>query len=101
MMKLDRRKSYTYMMANKSNSVLYIGVTTNLIRRVWQHKNRAFRGFTARYHCHKLVYYEPYGHIMEAIRREKQLKAGNRRRKNRLVDRFNPEWKDLSEGWTS
>ena len=98
-MEIDRTKSYTYIMTNNRNTVLYVGVTSNLVRRVWQHKNRVFRGFTCRYNCSKLVYFEPFGHIMEAIRREKQLKAGNRNRKLKLVNWFNPEWKDLSEGW--
>jgi putative endonuclease len=98
-MELNRRKSYTYMMTNKNNSVIYAGVTTNLAKRVWQHKNRAFGGFTARYNCHKLVYYESYDQVVAAIKREKQLKAGSRRRKDLLIHQFNPEWKDLSDGW--
>lgn len=99
-MEFGRGNSYTYIMANRSNSVVYVGVTTHLRSRVWLHKNRAFRGsFTGRYNCNKLVYYEPYDQIVAAIAREKQLKAGSRRRKDILVNKFNPQWKDLSEGW--
>ena len=90
---------YVYFMSNKNNTVLYIGVTGHLIRRVYQHKARIFRGFTAKYSCNKLVYYESHGNIVKAIIREKQLKSGNRKRKNELVNNFNPEWKDLSEDW--
>ena len=86
-------------MANTRNTVLYVGVTSNLIRRVWQHKNKIFKGFTSRYNCSKLVYYESFDHIRDAINREKQLKAGNRKRKLELVNGLNPEWSDLSEGW--
>lgn len=96
---IDSKKTYTYIMANQNNSVLYVGVTTNLVNRVWQHKNRAFRCFTNRYNCGKLVYYEGYSRIMEAVYREKQLRAGSGIRKNKLIAAFNPEWADLSEGW--
>ena len=98
-MYIDRNKNYIYIMANRSNSVLYVGVTTNLVNRVWQHKNRAFRCFTNRYNCSKLVYFEAYGRILEAIYREKQLKSGSTNRKHRLIAKFNPLWEDLSEGW--
>ena len=86
-------------MSNKNHTVLYIGITNNLVKRVYQHKNKAYKGFTARYNCDKLVYFEVFDRIEDAIAREKQLKAGNRKHKNKLVDGFNSEWKDLSEGW--
>ncbi len=86
-------------MTNKNRTVLYIGVTTNLIKRVYQHKNKSYRGFTSKYNCDQLVYHESYDNIRDAIAREKQLKAGNRANKNRLVDTTNPDWEDLSEGW--
>jgi putative endonuclease len=98
-MHLGGKKSHIYFMCNQKNNVLYIGVTSNLIKRVYQHKLKIFKGFTQRYSCTKLVYYEEFNRIEDAIAREKQLKSGNRRRKNMLVDGFNPEWKDLSEGW--
>ena len=91
------RVYYVYFMANQSNRVLYTGMTNNLSRRVHEHKNkRNPRSFTARYNCNKLVYYEVFSTPMEAIFREKQLKAGSRKRKNALVDGMNPAWIDLS-----
>ncbi len=86
-------------MTNKNNTVLYIGVTSNIERRVYQHKTKAYKGFTQRYNCDKLVYFEVFTYINQAISREKQLKKGNRKRKINLVDSMNPDWKDLSEGW--
>ncbi len=88
-----------YFMTNKSNKVLYIGVTSNLIKRVYQHKTKAYKGFTEKYNCDKLVYFEVFSDVKEAILREKQLKKRNRKRKNELVDIMNPTWRDLSEGW--
>lgn len=98
-MVIDRSKNYTYIMANYSNTMLYVGVTTNLVNRVWQHKNRAFRCCARRYNCSKLVYFEAYGRILEAIYREQQLKAGNKNRKLILISDFNPGWEDLSQDW--
>ena len=92
-------QSAVYFMTNKHNNVLYIGVTSNLIKRVYQHKTKAYKGFTTKYNCDKLVYFEVFSDINEAIEREKQLKKGNRQRKNNLVNVENPDWKDLSEGW--
>jgi len=88
-----------YFMSNKNNTVLYIGVTSNLVKRVYQHKTKAFKGFTSKYNVDKLVYFEVFDDINKAIAREKQLKKGNRKRKNELVNATNPEWKDLSDGW--
>jgi len=91
--------SAVYFMTNKNNTVLYIGVTSNLEKRVFQHKTKAYKGFTEKYNCDKLVYFEVFTDINQAISREKQLKKGNRNRKNDLVNSMNPDWKDLSEGW--
>jgi len=88
-----------YFMTNKNNSVLYIGVTSNLIKRVYQHKTKAYKGFTEKYNCVKLVYFETFSDMNEAIIREKQLKKGNRKRKDNLVSQMNPKWEDLSDGW--
>ncbi len=88
-----------YFMTNKNNTVLYIGVTSDLLKRVFQHKSKAYKGFTEKYNCNKLVYYEVFTDINQAIIREKQLKKGSRKRKNNLVNLKNPEWKDLSENW--
>ncbi len=92
-------QSTVYFMSNKSNTVLYIGVTSDLIKRVYQHKAKIYKGFTEKYNCDKLVYFETFSDINEAILREKQLKKGNRQRKNDLVNQMNPKWDDLSEGW--
>ncbi len=92
-------QSAIYFMTNKNNTVLYIGVTSDLIKRVYQHKIKAYKGFTEKYNCDKLVYFEVFSNINEAVLREKQLKKGNRKRKNDLVNQTNPEWEDLSEGW--
>ena len=93
------QQSAVYFMANKNNTVIYIGVTSHLIKRVYQHKTKADKGFTEKYNCDKLVYFEVFSDFNEAILREKQLKKGNRNRKNLLVNNENPKWKDLSEGW--
>ena len=87
---------YIYMMTNKSNSVLYTGVTNNLERRVFEHKNQELTGFTQQYNATKLVYYEHCFDIKAAIAREKQIKGWVRQRKNELVESLNPEWQDLS-----
>ena len=86
-------------MANKNNTVIYIGVSGNLLRRVYQHKTKIYKGFTSKYNCDKLVYFEEFEDINQAIVREKQLKAGNRKRKEELIQQENPNWEDLSDGW--
>ncbi|MCX4348843.1 MAG: GIY-YIG nuclease family protein [Alphaproteobacteria bacterium] len=86
---------YVYILTNKVNTTLYIGVTNNLIRRIYEHKHKLIPGFSSRYHLVKLVYYEIYEQIENAISREKQLKNGNRERKINLINSFNPGWKDI------
>lgn len=86
---------YVYILANKSNNVLYIGVTNNLKRRVLEHKNKVNKGFAYRYNVDKLVYYEHFTNILEAIKREKRMKKWNRQWKDELINSFNPEWKEL------
>ena len=86
---------YIYIMANKTNSTIYIGVTSDLIKRVWQHKNKLVDGFTKHYNVNKLVYYEETTDVNSAIAREKQLKGWNRAKKNKLIESINPNWKDL------
>jgi len=88
-----------YIMTNKSNTVLYVGVTSDLFDRVLKHKEKVYEGFTSRYHCYKLVYYEEYQWIHDAIAREKQLKGGSRQKKINLIVTNNPAWDDLSDGW--
>ncbi|MBU1131622.1 GIY-YIG nuclease family protein [Patescibacteria group bacterium] len=87
---------YVYIMATYKHGTLYLGVTNNLIRRVWEHKNKIYpKSFTARYNVNKLVYYEVFEDIYEAICREKRLKKWNRQWKIELIEKNNPEWKDL------
>ena len=86
-------------MTNKNNTVIYVGVTSDLLKRVYQHKTKTYKGFTAKYNCDKLIYFEEFDAINLAISREKQLKSGNRKRKERLINAENPEWNDLSDGW--
>ena len=86
-------------MSNKNNTVIYIGITSNLLKRVYQHKTKAYKGFTYKYNCDMLIYFEEFNDIKQAISREKQLKAGNREKKEDLINSVNPEWKDLSDGW--
>jgi putative endonuclease len=84
-------------MTNPFYKVLYTGVTSNLLQRVTRHKNKEVIGFTSRYNVVKLVYFEEYETIPEAIAREKQIKGGSRKKKIDLINRMNPEWKDLYE----
>ena len=88
---------YVYIMTNKYNTVLYTGVTNDLVRRVYEHKNKLVEGFTAKYNLTKLVYYEIYNDVKEAINREKQIKGWKREKKEDLIKEFNPMWKDLYE----
>jgi putative endonuclease len=82
-------------MTNKNNTSLYVGVTNNLVRRVWEHKNEIFKGFTSQYDLHKLVYFETYEDEMSAIEREKYLKKCYKITKIKLITGFNPQWDDL------
>jgi len=86
---------YIYILTNKVNTVFYIGVTSNLIKRIWQHKNVVIEGFTKRYKLHKLVYYEVTSDIEQAILREKQLKNWHRKWKENLIQEKNPDYIDL------
>jgi putative endonuclease len=93
------KESFVYFMTNNNNTVIYIGVTSDLVKRVYQHKTKNYKGFTSKYNCDKLVYFEEFDDINQAIEREKKLKSGNRKRKEELINLSNPEWNDLSEGW--
>ena len=88
---------YVYIMTNYTNSVLYIGVTSNLIKRVYEHRNKFADSFTKKYNITKLVYFETTSDISEAIKREKQLKGGSRKKKTELVNQLNPAWDELYE----
>lgn len=87
---------YVYILTNWNNKVMYIGVTNNLKRRIYEHKNKLVEGFTKRYNLTKLVYYEHTTDVNSAVSREKELKGWRREKKNNLVIKMNPEWKDLS-----
>jgi putative endonuclease len=90
---------YTYILTNSTSTVLYIGVTNNLEARLLQHRQKETPGFTSRYNLNKLVYYETYDHVVDAIAREKQLKGWRRAKKAWLVEMINREWADLSADW--
>ena len=88
---------YTYILTNKNNTTLYIGVTSNLLKRTFEHKEKAIDGFTKKYNIDKLVYYEHYENIESAITREKQLKKWEREWKIELIEKENPNWDNLYE----
>ena len=90
---------YIYILSNKKNGTLYIGVTNDLERRVFEHKNKPIKGFTKKYGLNKLVYFESHQFIDDAIKREKQLKNWNRQWKIALIEENNPNWNDLSQVW--
>lgn len=89
------KPGFTYIVTNKTHGTLYIGVTSNLIKRIYEHKNKSFDNFSAQYNCKILVYYEKHDSIRSAIEREKQIKGWKRIRKIRLINNINPEWNDL------
>jgi putative endonuclease len=90
-----QKKYYIYILTNKSNTVLYTGVTNNLKRRIYEHKEKFVADFTKKYNLTKLVYYETYEDVFNALNREKQIKAGSRLKKIALVKSINPRWNDL------
>ena len=91
------RQPAIYILTNKRNGTLYTGVSSNLVKRIWQHKNKVTTGFSAKYRLTRLVYFEVFDDMYEAISREKQIKGGSRHRKLELIEDFNPHWKDLYE----
>ena len=92
------RQYYVYIMTNKSKT-LYVGITNNLERRVYEHKNSLIDGFTKKYHINQLVYFEETNDVTEAIAREKKIKGWLRAKKIALIESTNPDWKDLSNDW--
>ncbi len=90
---------YVYILTNKNNNVLYTGVTNDLQRRIYEHKNKIISGFTEKYNVNKLVYFEETSDIESAILREKQIKSGSRQKKVDLINSCNEEWADLSKDW--
>jgi putative endonuclease len=93
-----KRQPCVYILASRRNGTLYTGVTSNLPKRVWEHRTGVERGFTARYGCKMLVWYELHSTMLNAIIREKQLKAGSRKKKLTLIEAMNPTWRDLYDG---
>jgi len=91
------RQYYTYIMTNKRNTVVYTGVTNDLGKRIYEHKEKLVEGFTKEYNVTKLVYYEVFDDIESAILREKQIKGGSRQKKIELINGMNKEWRDLQE----
>ena len=90
------RKSYTvYILGNKRRSVLYTGITSDLLGRVWQHKEKLFGGFTAKYNVDQLIYFEDWENSTDAIAREKEIKGWSRQKKEALIKEMNPQWRDL------
>lgn len=94
---MQDRQFYVYILAKARNSTFYVGVTSDLVRRISEHKNDMADGFTKKYDVKMLVYYEVHGNVESAILREKQLKKWNRPWKMRLIETVNPDWKDLYE----
>ena len=90
---------YIYIMTNQINTVLYTGVTNNLERRVYEHKNCLIKGFSSKYKTHKLVYFSSTTDVKEAISFEKRIKGWTRIKKEALINSINPQWNDLSDGW--
>lgn len=86
---------YVYITTNKNHTVLYTGVTNDLARRINEHKNKIYKGFTSKYNVDELVYYEHFQYINDAVAREKQIKASSRKKKEELINSINPTWKDL------
>lgn len=97
--KLMDKTYYVYLLTNWNNQVMYVGVTNDLERRIYEHKNKLVDGFTKKYNVEKLVYFETTSDVLVAIEREKQIKKWRREKKNQLVIEMNPEWKDLSLEW--
>jgi putative endonuclease len=89
------KRPCVYILASRRNGTLYVGVTSDLVKRVWEHKNDMVKGFTQRYGVHTLVWYEPHETMISAISREKAIKGWKRRWKLELIERSNPEWRDL------
>ncbi len=92
-----KKQFYVYIMTNAKHSALYTGVTSNLLARVYQHREKLIPGFTSRYHINLLVYYQEQADAPSAITREKQIKGGSRQDKINLIDKMNPRWSDLYE----
>ena len=89
------KQYYVYLICNKNNTTIYTGITSDLKRRIWEHKNKTTKGFSSKYNLYKLLYYEIYNDPENAIIREKQIKSGSREKKIELIESMNPKWIDL------
>jgi putative endonuclease len=96
---LSGKKYSVYIMTNKYNNVLYTGMTNNINRRVFEHKNKVYNGFTKKYNVNKIIYYEKLNTLEEAMNREKQIKCKSRAKKIELISKYNKEWKDLTDNF--
>jgi putative endonuclease len=96
---IHERRYYVYLLTNWNNRVIYVGVTNDLTRRIYEHKNKLVEGFTKTYNVDKLVYFEETNDVNSALAREKEIKKWHREKKNNLVLRMNPKWNDLSKEW--
>lgn len=92
---MEKKIPCVYLITNKHNTVFYVGVTNNLLRRIWEHREKLVDGFSKQYNLDRLVYYEFFDHMNEAIQREKQIKGGSRKNKLTMIKTFNPNWDDL------
>jgi len=95
---MDDKFYYAYIIASRSRT-LYIGITSDLSKRVFQHKRKTYEGFSATYNCNRLIWFERFGDVTQAIQREKQLKGWSRLKKIRLIESHNPTWENLSAEW--
>jgi putative endonuclease len=93
----SNNKYYVYILTNWNNKVMYVGVTNNIRKRLYEHKNKLVKGFTEKYNVNKLVYFEETHDVKAALTREKEIKKWRREKKNRLVNEINPEWRDLGD----
>ncbi|MGH8501869.1 MAG: GIY-YIG nuclease family protein [Gammaproteobacteria bacterium] len=90
---------YVYLLTNRNDKVMYVGVTNDLVRRLYEHKSKLVKGFTEKYKLNKLVYFEQTSDVVAAIGREKEIKKWRREKKNALVNKSNPDWRNLSADW--
>lgn len=95
----DTKTYWVYILTNAKNTVLYTGITSDLHKRIWQHKSGETKGFTSRYNCNKLVWFAETTDVNEAITVEKTIKAGSRAKKVTRIESLNPDWRDLSSNW--
>ena len=96
---VNERRYYVYLLTNWNNRLIYVGVTNDITRRIYEHKNKLVEGFTKTYNVDKLVYFEETNDVNSALAREKEIKKWRREKKNNLVLRMNPKWNDLSKEW--